>query len=428
VTRLDPQQTSHRFPQFLADGRHFLVYVSGDPSVTGEYLSSLDELEPRRLMPADAAAVVAPGHLLFGRGETLVAQPFDAKKLELAGEPFQVADGVAFEYLGQGAVGAWSASESGAIAYRTRTQSGNRKLIWFDRSGRALEQPGAIGSPTIANPDLSPDGRLMAFNQLTSGNNDVWVLDIVRGTQRRLTFNEGLDHSPLWSPDGSHLIFWSNRNGVRGLYQEDASGSGGGQTLYAKLEPFLPTDWSRDGRFVLCRELNAQTGYNLWIVPLSSTGGETPIPFASSGFQEREGKFSPDGRWVAYQSDESGRDEVYLQAFPGGGRKAQISTQGGAQPRFRADGHELFYIGLDQKMMAVETSFTNGAEAPRLGTPVELFQTRIAGGAVLAPGPLRHQYAVTNDGQRFLINTVTEEAVSSHIHLILHWKPQNPPE
>jgi serine/threonine protein kinase len=428
ATRLDPRQTSHRFPRFLPDGRHFLVYVAGDPSTAGEYLASLDELEPRRLMPVDAAAVVAPGYLLFGRGETLVAQPFDAKKLELAGEPFQVADQVAFEYLGQGAVGAWSASESGVIAYRTRTQSGNRKLIWFDRSGRSLEQPGDVGSPTIANPEISPGGRLVAFNQMTSGNNDVWVLDVERGIQRRLTFNEGLDHSPLWSPDGSRLIFWSNRNGVRGLYQEDASGSGGGETLYTKLEPFLPTDWSADGRFVLCRELNAQSGYNLWIVPLSSKGGGTPIPFANSSFQEREGKFSPDGRWVAYQSDESGRDEVYLQAFPGPGGKVQISKEGGAQPRFRADGRELFYIDLDRKLMAVPISYTEGGETPDFGIPVPLFQTRIAGGPILAPGPLRHQYAVTKDGQRFLINTVTEEAMSSPIHLILNWKPQHSPE
>jgi serine/threonine protein kinase len=427
ATRLDPRQTSHRFPRFLPDGRHFLVYVAGDPSMAGEYVASLDELEPRRLMPADAAAIVAPGYLLFGRGETLVAQPFDAKRRELAGEPFQVADQVAFEYLGQGAVGAWSASESGVLAYRTRTQSGNRKLIWFDRSGRALEQPGDVGSPTIANPELSPGGRLVAFNQMTSGNNDVWVLDVERGVQRRLTFNEGLDHSPLWSPDGSRLVFWSNRNGVRGLYQEDASGSGGGETIYEKLEPFLPTDWSPDGRFVLCRELNAQTGYNLWIVPLPPKAGETPILFANSGFQEREGKFSPDGRWVAYQSDESGRDEVYLQAFPGPGGKFQVSTEGGAQPRFRADGRELFYVDLDQKLMAVALSFPEGGETPSLGTPVALFQTRIAGGPILAPGPLRHQYAVTKDGQRFLINTVTEEAMSSPIHLIIHWKPQASP-
>ena len=335
-----------------------------------------------------------------------------------------MADQVALEYLGQGAVGAWSASTTGVLAYRTGAVTGNRKLVSFDRSGTALEHPGEVESPTIANPELSPDGRRVAFNQMASGNNDIWVLDMERGVQSRLTFDEGLDHSPLWSPDGSHLVFWSNRKGIRGVYQVLASGGGAGENLYTRLEPFLPTDWSRDGRFILCRELDAKTGYDLWILPFSPQGGDqTLIPFANTSFQEREGKFSPDGRWVAYQSDESGRYEVYLQAFPGPGGKFQVSKDGGAQPRFRADGQELFYIGLDAKLMAVPIALTEGGETPDLGTPVALFQTRIAGGPILAPGPLRHQYAVARDGQRFLINVVTEEAVTSPITLVLHWKP-----
>jgi hypothetical protein len=423
LTRLDPLHTSHRFPQFLPDGRHFVFNVGGDLGVLGVYVASLDGPEARQLIPADAAAVVAPGYLLFGRGETLVAQAFDSGKLELTGDPFLVADQVALEYLGQGAVGAWSASTTGVLAYRTGAVTGNRKLVWFDRSGTALEHPGEVESPTIANPELSPDGRRVAFNQMTSGNNDIWVLDMERGVQSRLTFDEGLDHSPLWSPDGSHLVFWSNRKGIRGVYRALASGGGAGENLYTRLEPFLPTDWSRDGRFILCRELNAKTGYDLWILPFSPQGGDqTLIPFANTSFQEREGKFSPDGRWVAYESDESGRYEVYLQAFPGPGGKFQVSTDGGAQPRFRADGQELFYIGLDAKLMAVPIALTEGGE-PDLGAPVALFQTRIAGGPILVPGPLRHQYAVARDGQRFLINVVTEEAVTSPITLVLHWKP-----
>jgi Tol biopolymer transport system component len=313
------------------------------------------------------------------------------------------------------------------LAYRTGAANGNRKLVWFDRSGAALKDA-EVESRTIANPELSPDGRRVAFNQMASGNNDIWVLDMERGVQSRLTFDEGLDHSPLWSPDGSHVVFWSNRKGIRGVYQEPASGGGGGKNLYKILEPFLPTDWSRDGRFILCRELNPMTGYDLWVLPFPPQGGDqTPIPFANTSFQEREGKFSPNGRWVAYQSDESGRYEVYLQAFPGPGGKFQVSRDGGAQPRFRADGRELFYIGLDAKLIAVPIALKDGGETPDLGTPVALFQTRIAGGPILTPGPVRHQYAVARDGQRFLINVVTEEAVSAPIDLIVNWKPQETP-
>jgi Tol biopolymer transport system component len=357
-----------------------------------------------------------------------VAQSFDSTKIQLTGEPFLVTDQVALEYLGQGSVGAFSASTTGVLAYRSGTASGIRKLVWFDRKGKALEQNGGVESPTIANPELSPDGRRVAFNQMTSGNNDIWVTDMARGVTSRLTIDEGLEHSPLWSTDGTRLVFWANREGIRGLYQVNGGGGSTEENLFARLEPFLPTDWSRDGRFIVCRELNAKNGYDLWVVPLSPSGGSEPlIPFANSGFQEREGKFSPDGRWIAYQSDESGRYEVYLQAFPGPGGKFQVSKDGGAQPRFRADGRELFYIGLDGKLMAVPIALKEAGSAPDLGTPLALFQTRIAGGPILAPGPVRHQYAVAKDGQRFLINVVTEEAVSSPINLILNWKPQETP-
>jgi hypothetical protein len=212
--------------------------------------------------------------------------------------------------------------------------------------------------------------------------------------------------------------------GVRGLAHKLASGAGAEEPLYSTPLPFLPTDWSRDGRFILCRELQPQTGYDLWILPVSlPVGDRKPFPFANSIYQEREGKFSPDGQWVAYQSDESGRFEVYVQAFPGPGAKFLVSTEGGAQPRWRADGRELFYIGLDGKLMAAPITAAEGGQRFEAGTPVPLFQTRIAGGPILATGPMRHQYAVAPDGQKFLINVATEEAVDSPITLILNWRP-----
>jgi serine/threonine protein kinase len=420
LTVFDPRQTSHRFPRFLPDGHHFVFQVGGDPGAMGIYVASLEAPEPRRLTSADAAPVFAPGYLLFGRGESFVAQSFDSGKLELKGEPFLIADQVALEYLGQGAVGAFSASTNGVLAYRTGGMGGDRKLVWFDRAGTAVDVSGEVESPTLANPELSPDGRRVAFNQMTAGNNDIWVLDIERHVQSRLTVYEGLDHSPLWSPDGSRLVFWSNRNGVRGLYEDLASGGGNEKRLYETLDPFLPTDWSNDGRYLLCRELNPKTGYDLWVLSLSDEG-TTRIPFASTSFQEREGKFSPDGRWVALQSDKSGRYEVYVQRFEGTGTQFQVSTSGGAQPRFRGDGKELFYISLDGKLMAVPISLPDGDGNPGLGTPVPLFQTKIAGGPILTPGPVRHQYAVTKDGQRFLLNVGAGEGSSAPIEIILGW-------
>jgi serine/threonine protein kinase len=311
LTVFDPQHSSHTFPRFLPDGRQFVFYVGGDPSVMGVYAASLDAPEPRRLTPSDAAPVVAPGHLLFGRDGSFVAQSFDARKLELKGDPFLVTDNVALQYVGSGAVGALSASTTGIVAYRGGAATGSRKFIWFDRSGAAVDLSEEVESPTLANPELSRDGRRVAFNQMTSGNDDIWVLDIERRVQSRLTFDEGLEHSPLWSPDGTRLVFWSNRDGVRGLYEELASGGGAGKNIYRNLEPFLPTDWSSDGLYLLCRELNPKSGYDLWILSFAERGEDaTMIPFANTSFQEREGKFSPDGRWVAYQSDQSGRYEV----------------------------------------------------------------------------------------------------------------------
>ncbi len=423
LTRVDPLQTSHRFPQFLPDGRNFVFFAGGEEP--GVFVASLDSPEARRVLSADSAAILAPGHLLFRRGETLVAQPFDSAKRELSGDPLPVAERVAFDdSLGQGAVGAVSASTNGVIAYRTGTAPSDRKLTWFDRAGTALAPAGVIESSWIANPEISPDGRRVALNRIIGGNNDIWVLETARGVLSRLTYDSGLDHSPLWSPDGIRLVFFATRAGVRGLYEKLASGAGKEEPLYTISAPFLPTDWSRDGRFILCRELKPKTGYDLWVLPVSvPVGDRKPFPFANSVYQEREGKFSPDGQWVAYQSDESGRFEVYVQAFPGPGAKSLVSTEGGAQPRWRADGRELFYVGLDGKLMAVPITRAEGGERLEAGTPVALFETRIAGGPILATGPLRHQYAVAPDGKKFLINVATEEAVTLPITLILDWKP-----
>ncbi len=420
VTRLDPQHFSHRFPQFLPDGRHFVFSAQGSPQ--GVYVASLDTLTARRLFSADTAAVVTPEHLLFVREGTLVAQRFDWRKRELSGGPFPVTEKVALEESGRFRVGAFSASTTGVLAYRTGGAI-NRQLLWFDRAGKPLARTGAAESSSTSNPELSPDGKRVALNSDVSGNSDIWLLETARGVLSRFTFDADVDNCPVWSPDGSRLVFESHRNGVPGLYRKLASGAGAEEPLLEASDHPSPTDWSRDGGFILYRKLDPKTGFDLWVLPvLPQAGDRKPFAFVNTSFEEREGQFSPDGRWVAYQSNESGRFEVYVQPFPGPGGKWQVSTEGGAQPRFRADGRELFYIGLDGTLMAAPITPAAAGQPLEAGTPVALFPTRIAGGAV--PGTvLKHQYAVAPDGQRFLINVTTEEAVTSPITLILHWKP-----
>ncbi len=421
VTRLVPKHRVHRFPQFLADGRHFLFYTGGSED-RAVHVASLDTPEPRPLFEADTAAVVAPGHLLFGRGGMLLGQRFDLQKLELSGDPFPVTDQVAFdESLSLFGV-AFSASTTGVLTYRTTAAQGDRQLTWFDRSGKRLSHASAVES-TSANPELSPDGRRVALNRSVSLNMDVWLLETERGVLSRFTFDTGFDHSPVWSPDGTHIVFNANPNGVSGLYEKLASGSGAEKLIYA-TQRSLPMDWSRDGRFLLYRELDPTNGYDLWVLPASPKEGDAkPFPFASSSFDEREGQFSPDGLSVAYQSNESGRFEIYLRTFPDGGDQQLVSTEGGAQPRFRADGRELFYVAPDGTMMAAPLTPAAGGGTPKVGTPIALFATRIAGGANLPRNPLKQQYAVARDGQRFLINVTTGEAISSPITVILNWRP-----
>jgi serine/threonine protein kinase len=421
VTRLAPQQIAHRFPQFLPDGRHFLFYTGGSED-RAVYMASLDATEPERLFEADAAALVAPGHLLFLRDRTLLAQRFDSETLELSSEPFPVAEHLVFDESVSVYAAAFSASTTGVLAYRTASADGDRQLVWFDRSGTRLAEGTATGSST-ANPELSPDGRWVAFNRSIDLNMDIWLLETERGLLNRFTIDERFDHSPLWSSDGTRLVFNANRKGVFGIYQKSARGSGSEELVHA-VQRSVAMDWSRDGRFLLYRALDPNNGYDLWALPISPAGGDAkPFPMAASRYDEREGQFSPDGRSIAFQSNESGRFEVYLQPFPESTGKRLVSTNGGAQPRFRADGRELFYLALDGTMMAVTLEPAAQGSIPEVGAPAALFSTRIAGGATLPRNPLKQQYDVSADGQRFLIN-VAAEFTASPITVILNWQPE----
>ncbi len=411
-THLDPQQASHRSPQFLPDGRHFLYRVTGSGS--GIYIGELGGAEMQHLIDAEIAAYLPSQYLLFIRQATLFAQRFNPAQLALGGEPFPVAEQV----LGN----ALSVSNSGTIAYRTGSAGGRRQLTWFDRSGKELGKLGGSGEGNAADPSISPDGRRLAFWRNLNGRADIWLMELMRGTSTRLTFEEGNKYGPIWSPDGSRIAFQSDPKGVFDLYWKSATGSGTEELLLTTPQSKTPTDWSSDGRFLLFRNGDSAAGHDLWALPVN--GDRKPFPVIQTNFEERDGQFSPDAKWIAYQSDESGRFEIYLQPFsgPGDGEKVsgkwQVSSGGGAQVRWRSDGRELFYIAIDEQFMAVPVRLDSNNHAAELGKAVPLFQTRV-GGAV--QDIQKQQYVVSPDGQRFLINTIIEEATSP-ITVILNWR------
>jgi Tol biopolymer transport system component len=407
---------SARFPQFLPDGRRFLFFVIGGfgrATLKGVYLGSLDGSEPRHLTDADALGLYTPpGWLLYVRGSALMARPFDAARGEFEGEPVVVADPVGVDANVYAA--AVSASTAGLVAYRSGGPS-RRQLAWFDRSGGPS---GTVGQPDendLLGPELSPDGRRVAVYRAIRNARNIWLLDVDRGVSNPFTNEPSTAHHPRWSPDGGRIAFQSLRTERPGLYLKPLTGTAGEELLVASaMHSAIPNDWSSDGRFLVTTTNDPKTRGDIWTVPLG--GDRTPAPFANSSYDESSGQFSPDGRWIAYRSDESGRFEIYVQPFPGPGEKTQVSIDGGTEPRWRADGKEIFYISPDAKMMAV--SFQSSGGAPDVGKPVPLFQTRKVRGGT---GNVLQQYDVSSDG-RFLINVNADESVASPIMLIMNWK------
>ena len=412
VTTLAPGQIGHRAPHFLPDGRQFLYYATGSADVRGIHVGNVDGTLAQRLFDADTPAVYAAGHLLYVHQGTLFARRFDPEQLTVDGDPAPVAEHVTSGTRAE--IAALSASAAGPIAYRTGSPGGKRQFVWFDRAGRELMR---VGSPHSFGPSylsMAPDSRRIAVQRTEGGNTDIWLVDLARGNASRFTTDPEADIAPLWSPDGTRIVYSSLRNRFN-LYERPIAGTVA-VDLVLSDEAKSATDWSSDGRFLLFRSLGRGSNWDIWALPMS--GERKPVAVVRTMFDERDAQFSPDGKWIAYQSNQSGRFEIYLQPFPDGGERIPISTNGGAQVRWRGDGRELFYLALDGRLTAVRLSFPSDGGSPEVGTPVSLFARAVSSLRDIA----RHHYIVSADGERFLFDTLVEEAASPVV-LLLNWMP-----
>jgi eukaryotic-like serine/threonine-protein kinase len=398
------------FPVFLPDGRHYLATRNSyaDPKQRGIYLASIDGPDVRQILPdisraqiVDPATGTSVGAVLFTRSATLMALPFNMKRLEAAGEPIPVATGIA------ATIGypLFAASESGVLAYVTGEQ-GDWQFVWRDREGRILGAiPGAGGVAMV-----SPDGRSLAFDRL----GDIWVMNFARGITNRLTAGPE-DNNPIWSPDGRYVAY--ARVGL-GVYRKLATGAGNEELLAPSKPLAVPKSWSPDGNILVYAQINPDTGADLLAVPVN--GDRKPFPVLRTGATEDQGQFSPDGHWLAYTSNESGQTEIYVIPFPAAlGAKWLVSRGGGFQPRWRRDGKELFYISSDSKMMSVEVATQPAFQS---GTPRPLFQSNIVDTGIRT-GPM--SWDLAPDGNRFLIISPSTSDTPA-ITVTLNWRPESP--
>jgi len=410
ATTLDPSrgETGSRWPQFLPDGRRFLFYLrSTTPQTSGVYVSAIDTDLKTQVLQSRASAVYAePGHLLFEQSGSLTSQRFDARSGELSGRPIALGDQI-LGLFGPGYL-PLSAARDGTLAY-WNGRPPPTELQWVDRTGRLLGKiDTSVRSDSLA---LSPDAtRLLVTLRPNPNQNEIWQIDLSSGVASLFTLVPAVGRFGIWSPDGQSVVF---SGAGAPLYQKPASGAGY-ETLVpgpARHYAIFPEDWSRDGRWLIY-SATAKTAWDVWVVDLTD---DTARPILDTPSNEVQARLSPDGRWLAYTSDESGAWEVYVQPFPDGGGKWLVSTGGGSQPLWRGDGKELFYLAADGRLIAVSLGGGRTVE-PK---PIEpLFQTRVP--PVLAP--FRIGYAVSPDGQRFLLNNVVLDAEPSAITVVRHWR------
>ncbi len=359
-------ESSHRFPEFLADGRHFVYVNRAAPKYFGLWAGALDSKETKMVLAGNwSTAYHAGPYLLTVRQGNLIAHLFDVHRMQLAGAGFTIADQVAS--ASPSGFASFSASPTGVLIYASGS-SPNRELVWFTRSGQRLQSLGRPGE--YASPALAPDGRTVAVARIDPQTRtpDIWLIDLIRGTESRFTFDPATDRAPLWSPDESAIVFASDRAAVWNLYRKAVNGSKPEEPLAYPGEDQFPSQWSPSTASIVYHTARPATGWDIGLVPLVEPS--RPKSFLRTPFNEVQGAISPNGEWMAYASDETGSFEIYLQSVPAGGNKRQISVHGGSDPRWRPDGTELFYISLNLKLMSVKIRFRPQLEE---SVPKQLF-------------------------------------------------------
>jgi Tol biopolymer transport system component len=419
LTQLDPKMhTTHRWPAFLPDGIHFVYLAAshGKPRSEegGIYVASLDGGEPKRLMTSYGSAQVVPGWILTVRDEILMATPFDEKRLALSGSPVRVASGVNFDY------GTWrgvfSASSNARLVYQAEREGGRGQIEWFDINGKRLAQIGERSESYALR--ISPDGRRASVLE-GDPNNDIWVYDLERGVRTRLTTDAQVSMSPVWSADGSELLYVSGRGatsaGDSALNRISSLGAGQAKVVARSKERIETTDWSRDGRYALVDKGNI-SATDIWVYPLAEP--DKAFPLIETSVMAGDGRFSPDGRWVAYMFLQSSRFEVYVTPFPATGARWQVSPNGGTDPRWSPDGRTLYYLSLQNEVMAASVD-GSGAEF-RVKSVETLFPINVFVGPRISSG-----FELSPDGRRFLVNS-GGDLEAPRVVLISNWTSQLP--
>ena len=414
VTRIEESrgEIGHRWPFFLPDGQHFLY--SARVSLDGTHdeantirVSSLDGRTNKFLVYADSNATYAQGYLLFVRNHRLMAQQFDSATLSTTRDAVAIAEPITMveDY------GNFFASASGDLVYRTGADFGTR-LVWLDRNGKEV---GSVADPGhYYRPRIAPGGHAVAVDVLSDGkvNRDLWIYPLSGGTGTRLTSDPLIHTHPIWSPDGRRIVFAGGASTVneRDVIVRSADADGHDELLVNMPGDKTPSDWSADGRFIAYQLRGPKrTSLSLWILPLF--GSRRPFEFRPSAFESKDGQFSPDGRWIAYTSDESGKEEVYVARFPEGSNTRKVSVNGGSQPRWRSDGRELFYLSADDKLMATDVQLQGTTlQAKQVHRLFDCQPARVGIGSV---------YDVSADGQRFLVSTPSN--MPSPPVLITNW-------